>query len=109
MSKKKSFKLHIKGLEWTVYGQSNLQYIRAHGKDSAAITYLTDREMYFNVNHFNSEFVRHELLHAYVASSGVTSSSLSADQIEELCCEIFGEHGVEMMGQADKIVNFLLK
>lgn len=109
MTKKKSLKIHIKGLEWTVVGQTASAYTRAHGKDSAAITYIVDRVMYFNVSHFNSEYVRHELGHAFAASCGTTSSSLTADQIEELMCEIIGEHGPELMGLADKIVNFLLK
>lgn len=107
--KKKIFKLQIKGLDWTVHGMTNQQYTRSHGKDSAAITYLQDREMFFNLSHFNTEFVRHELGHAYVASSGTTSSSLTTDQIEELMCEIIGEHGLEIVQQADRIVNFLLK
>lgn len=109
MSKKKSLKINIKGLEWTVVGQTASAYTRAHGRDSAAITYLQDRVMYFNLSHFNSEFVRHELGHAYAASCGTTSSSLSADQVEELMCEIIGEHGPELIVLADKIVNFLLK
>lgn len=109
MSKKKALKITIKGVEWTIFAQSNTQYIRAHGKDSGAITYLRDREIYFNTGHFTPGYVRHELLHAYVSSSGTTSSNLTADQVEELCAEIVEEHFYEIGGLTDKIVNFLLK
>lgn len=109
MSKKKSLKISIKGLEWTIYSQSNMSYVRKHGNDSGAITYLQDREVFFNSGHFNPGYVRHELLHCYIASSGTNSSNLTKDQLEELCCEIVEEHYFEIGALADKIVNFILK
>jgi hypothetical protein len=108
-TKKKSLKVRIKGLEWTIFGQSNASYVREHGKDSGAITYPQDREIYFNTNHFTPGYVRHELLHAFVSSCGTNSSSLTADQVEELCAEIVEEHYYEIGDIANTIVNFLLK
>lgn len=107
--KKKSLSVKIKDVEWTVYSQSNSAYIRQHGNDSGAITYTQDREVYFNKNSFLTDYVRHELMHMYVSSANVVSSSLTADQMEELICELYGEHGPEMDKLVDKIVNFVLK
>lgn len=108
MSKKKSLVIQIKGLEWQVFSQTNTSYIRQHGKDSGAITYLKEKQIYFNKDHFNPGYIRHELLHAFVSSSGINSSSLDADQIEELCAEIVEEHYFEIGSLTDKITNFIL-
>lgn len=107
--KKKYIKILVKGLEWTVYAQSNSSYIRNHGKDSGAITYIPNREMYFNIDHYNPNYAFHELLHAFVASSGTTSSGLDADQMEELCAEIISEHYYELGDLQNKITTLILK
>lgn len=106
---KKSLKIQIKGLDWTVFGQSNKSYARAHGSDSAAITDINEREIYFNLDHFTTSYCRHEIFHAFLASSGTSSSSLTADQVEELAAETYGDHGPVMDMLTDQIVNFLFK
>jgi hypothetical protein len=109
MKKKPPLKSNIKGYEWTFYAQTNATYIRKHGSDSHAITYTVDREVYFNLNTLAPEYVRHEIFHAYVASSNTNSSNLDQDHIEELCAEIYGDHGPEMDSLVDKILNYFLK
>lgn len=106
---KKSLKILIKGVEWTVYVQPNLSYIRQHGNDSGAITYINDKDIFFNSDHVNTGYIRHELTHAFVASSGINSSSLDQDQFEELFCEIVEEHYHDIGSLTDKIINFILK
>lgn len=109
MSKRKFLTANIKGVEWKIYAVSNAAYVRVHGSDSDAITYIKDREIYFKLSSLAPEYVRHEVLHAYVASSNTTSSSLKVDQMEELCCELYGEHGPAMDALVDKILNFYLR
>lgn len=109
MKKKAPYKSKIKGHEWSFHGQTNAAYVRKHGSDSSAITYTKDREIYFNLSCMAPDYVRHELLHAYIASSSTNSSNLDADQVEELCCEIFGEFGPEIDLLADKILNYYLR
>jgi hypothetical protein len=108
-TKSKSLKIKIKGIEWQIFAQTPAAYKRKHGSDSHAITYTKDREIYFNKETLAPDYVRHELLHAYVASSSTNSSSLTTDQMEELCAEMVGEHGIEMMLFADQILNFYLR
>lgn len=108
-SKKKSLKISIKGIDWTIFGQSNASYVREHGNDSAAITYPAHREIYFNFSYVTPGYVKHELMHAYVSSSGTNSSKLAADQVEELCAEIIEEHYYEIGDISNKILSFLLK
>ena len=109
MKKKPPLKEKIKGYEWTFYAQSNATYIRNHGSDSHAITYTHDREIYLNIGSLAPDFVRHEVFHAYVASCSTNSSSLDKDQMEELCAEVYGDHGPEMDMLVDKIINYYLR
>lgn len=109
MSKKKYLKITIKGVEWTVFSQSTKSYKRLHGIDSIAITYPKDREIYFDADRLIPDTVFHELLHGFVDSSNITSSNLTPSQMEELCCEIIGEHYYDMGLLANKIMGFILK
>lgn len=109
MKKKTPIKQIIKGHEWAFYAETNGTYTRKHGSDSHAITYTHDREIYFNISSLAPDYVRHEVFHAYVASSSTNSSNLDKDQMEELCAELYGEHGPEMELLVNKIINYYLR
>lgn len=109
MAKSKFFSANIKGMEWKFYAQATSTYNRKHGTDSHAITYTKEKEIYFKLSELSPDYIRHELMHAYVMSCSINSSSLTADQMEEVCAEIFGEHGVEMCLIVDQILNFFLR
>lgn len=109
MNKKLPYKEKIKGYEWTFFAEKNATYIRKHGSDSHAITYTHDREIYFNISSLAPSYVRHEVFHAYVASSNINSSNLNKEQMEELCAELYGDHGPEMDKLVDKILNHFLR
>lgn len=109
MAKVKIYSTKIKGIEWKFYAQSPATYNRRHGKDSHAITYTKDREIFFNISSLAPDYVRHEIFHAYVASCSTNSADLNIDQMEELCAELYGEHGPEMDLLADQILNFFLR
>ena len=109
MKKKAPLKEKIKGYEWTFHAQANATYVRKHGSDSHAITYTHEREIFFNLNSMAPDYIRHEIFHAYVASCSTNSSSLDKDQMEELCAEVYGDHGPEMDALVDKILNYYLR
>ncbi|NBO22292.1 hypothetical protein EBU94_02975 [bacterium] len=109
MAKAKVYSAKIKGIDWKFYAQSSATYSRRHGRDSHAITYTKDREVFFNINSLAPDYVRHEIFHAYVASSSVNSADLDKDQMEEVCAEVYGEHGPEMDLLVDQILNFFLR
>lgn len=106
MAKAKGLKIDIKGIEWTIYAEKNATYTRKHGSDSEAITYTKDRIIYFNLNHFNPNPITHEIFHAYIASCGTNSSSLTTDQMEELACEIVAEHICDIQVIVKKILEY---
>ena len=107
--KKKYFESKIKGIDWKFHSQTNSAYVRKHGSDSGAITYTNDREVFFNLSHFSPGIVRHEVFHCYVASSGTNSAGLNPGQMEELCADIYENHGPEMDLLVDKLLEFLLR
>lgn len=109
MSRKKHFTAQIKGMEWKFYSQSLTAYEKAHGKDSDAVTYTHDMEVFFSKPRLLPGIVRHELFHVYIASSGINSAGLNTEQMEELCAELFEVHGLEMILLADKIIDFFMR
>jgi hypothetical protein len=109
MKKKAPLKEKAKGIEWTFQCQSPGVYVRAHGKDSAGITYPGDREVFFNSAYFTPDYVRHEIMHVFAASTSTSSMLKSADDAEELCAQLYGEHGPEMDLLVDKILEYFLR
>jgi len=106
---KKPYKASVKGKDWEFHMQSNASYVRKHGNDSGAITYLTDHDTFINEHFMFPSKVRHELVHVYVSCSGISSASLTADQMEELCAEIYESYGPEMDMLVDKILEHFLR
>ena len=99
----------IKGSEWHFYLESGSTYKRKHGSDSDAITYVKEREVYFNRPGFDTSAVRHELFHIYISESNTNSSpDFTKDDMEDLGAEIVGEFGPLIVQEADFIHNKLL-
>lgn len=104
--KKKHLTVKIKGVDWNIYFQSNAIYVRQHGDDSEAITYPSDREVYFNLRSFDSSYIRHEIIHMYVASCNTESGNLKQDQIEEVIASVYQHHGIEMNNLTVEILDY---
>lgn len=107
--KKKPYKATVKGIDWEFHLQTNAQYVRYNGKDSGAITYLGDKDVYFNASQLSPGIVRHEIFHVFIASSGINSATLTADNMEEIACEMYEVHGPEMDLLVDKILEHFLR
>lgn len=107
--KKAPYKHTVKGIEWVFHIQTRAGYVRSHGKDSAGITYPGDKDVWFNWDWFSPEYVRHEVMHVFVASTSTSSMVKSADDAEELCSQLYGEHGPEMDLLVDKILEHFLR
>lgn len=99
----------IKDLAWKFYVQPQSSYVKDHGSDSDAVTYPHDKECYFNKNRFLPSVVRHEMIHIYVASAGINSANLTADQMEETIAELYEQHGPEMQLLEDEILDFFMR
>jgi hypothetical protein len=93
----------VKGNDWTVYLTGPEDYAKINGEDSAAMTWTTQRQIYFRTDEINIDVVRHELFHAYFAESHIESANLTAIQAEEVGCSIFGEYGETIVKQAREL------
>ena len=107
--KRKPYIANVRGITWEFHLQSNAAYVRQNGKDSGAITYLGDKDVWFNQAHLSPGNVRHEVFHVYIASAGINSASLTVDQMEEIAAETFESFGPEMSLLVDKILEHFLK
>lgn len=106
--------LNIKGRNWHFILYTDKQYDKKFKEDDSddedcATTDPAENTVYFRRSKFNLPTIRHELMHVVVFSSLVESSDLSRTQMEDLCCEIVGEHGLEICNWAEEIMNFYTK
>lgn len=99
---------NIRGSDWTFNVMTKRAYEKKHGDDSAAITTTNARYVDIQSDHLAPAILRHELLHIYVNMSSTSSSDLKPDQVEEMCAEIIGTHGLEICMIADDIVNYFI-
>lgn len=102
--------VNIKGKDWKYILLSDRAYDKLHGDTSNGITLPEECEVHVRKSALNTNILRHETSHIFHFSSLVETASLTALQTEEIMCEIFGEHGHEILGIADFVLNrFLLK
>ena len=106
--KNKLLKVEIKDINWTFTLMDNATYNNKHGKDSQGITASELLEVDFNKKYFTLALVRHELLHAYKASCCLNSTAeITAEDVEEICAEIYEYHGPAMDIKAKEIFDGL--
>lgn len=81
-----NFKIKIKGADWKIEFLTQTAYEKKHGENSHAMTEMEKKTISFIKGNCNVGIIRHELLHAFVTETHTESSSLTALQMEELCC-----------------------
>ncbi|MGL4337294.1 MAG: hypothetical protein ACRCST_10415 [Turicibacter sp.] len=101
----KQLTIQIKGSNWTVKMLTPRKFIKLH-KDWAAMTLPDSKEIHFRTDFFLPHFIRHELLHAFVSETGVENVKMDIDDMEELCCTIVGDFGIDIIKIADYILIF---
>ena len=100
----------IKGVKWKIYVQTHAAYIRKHGKDSKALIYPDDHEMYFDKSELRTNVVRHEVFHAFMNSNDTENSSkMTADDMEEMACTVHGNNVHSLEKVTDNIIDFIFK
>jgi hypothetical protein len=101
--------LKIRGQEWTVKLYTTEGFYKQYEEAVAAVTIPNAKEIIFNDDDLSLATVIHELTHAYFAASHVVSANLSADQVEEVMCELIGELGPEIVRVGRKLSAHLKK
>lgn len=85
--------IKILGQKWKVFLFDEDRYIRRLGDDSSGLTNTTTKEIYFNQEELHRDVVIHELTHALKAETCTESANLTADQVEEMFCDLVAKHG----------------
>jgi len=89
----KSYSLYIKDVLWTFRVLTHEEYKKTHGDDSQAITQYEHKRVDFDADKLVLSLVRHELLHVYVDSCMLYSTtSISSEDKEEIIAEILEYH-----------------
>lgn len=103
-------KIKIKDVNWTTEILDDNIYIKQHDDTSLGITDSDTKNIHFRKSAFSESLVRHELMHAYVSSCCVDSmSEMEPEDMEELCCEIIGMHGKQIMNLSARVFKRLKK
>ena len=63
--------------------------------------------LHFCTAYLNQENITHELAHSYIYTGYPDVLNLSVEQVEELACEIFANHGSRILTQANTILTKL--
>lgn len=92
------------GKPWKAKFLSPRYFTRKHGKKCAAITICDDKEIFFRAGEITKETVIHEVFHAHLWEHGAYSLSLTANQMEELCAEMFSKHAEIILATASIIL-----
>lgn len=95
----------IIGDKWKIIIMEEDAFVRRFGNDTAAITILEDRKIYFHHNDFTKEIIRHEIYHAALFQTCTESASLTNDQFEEVACDVFGRFGPRL----NRLANLIYK
>ncbi len=110
-----SITLPLKGKNWTFRLFTDRAFDKMHNSsvdpdenDNAGMTVFSQYEVHFPKTEWDIVDIRHEILHIYKFMSHTGSATLDAGQTEELLCEIFGNHGLEMCMYADQVAERFL-
>jgi hypothetical protein len=100
-----AYKLDIMSRTWVVKFLTKAQFIKKYSDTTLAIAECDEREIYLRLDKLNEENVSHELTHAYVHEHSAPTMDLTADQMEELCCDIVAKYATKIIEQSSQIIH----
>lgn len=103
--------IQIKGASWTIKKFTTRKFVKLHeDKNCPALTIPCDREIHLNNDCHTPKYIRHELLHAFVSECNTESTtSLTTDDMEEICASIVAEYAFDIIKVADEVHTYFLK
>ncbi len=93
----KQYKFKVLNKDWTAKFLKTKAFYKTFEEDCTASAEIEDRIVWFNLDKFNEEVVRHELTHAYLEEMAYNSLTLDKEQNEEFTCELVGKHGRDLV------------
>lgn len=86
-------KVNIKGLEWSCRKLRHKDYRNKHGSSSLAVCVKGERKLDFDASEFRYSTVLHEVVHAFMGSLCLHSTSdISMEDMEEIFAELIENH-----------------
>ena len=101
---------NILNKEWRLKLLKNKKHKKKNGKDNVGVTKYWKREISIPVAGADLETIVHELNHAYRAEMCMGSTSeITVDDMEEICCELMAKRGRELLDLADELFEQVAK
>jgi hypothetical protein len=97
----------INGDKWEFIVLDSEAFIRRHGDGNSGITIPKDKKVYLDRESLDLSLVVHEVTHVYFYYLCLESASLSAEQMEEIACELMEKHGQHIFKLSRKIYKAL--
>ena len=99
----KSFKFKVLGKSWKAkFLKSRAFYKRFNEKD-IAVCEPHEKVIYYNLDYFSEETVRHELTHAFFDEMGYNALELNKSDSEDFSCELVAKHSAEILKLAREV------
>jgi hypothetical protein len=94
----------VRGLKWEIQIRTPKSFSTVRGTENAdAMTDDGERTIYLKTTKLNQVTIRHEIIHAFVASMHLASANLSGEQMEEVFAEFFSTSVDEYLAVCDKL------
>ena len=106
-----SITINVKGRDWTFKLFTDRAFDKLHNPNdegNAAMTLPTKYEVHFAKSEWDLIDIRQELGHLFAYMSRTSSAELSAEQTEELMCEIVAHHATEIILISDRVAERFL-
>ena len=98
------FTITIKGANWLIKKLTPRKFKKVHHESWAAVTLPETKEIHINGDTYLPKDIRHELVHAFVEETNTNDVDMSAYDMEELCCNLFAEFGIDIIKLTDQII-----
>lgn len=101
----KRFRFKVRGLNWQAHILLPEEFIKVEGvtDDTEALADEESRTIFFKTTNLNKITVRHEIVHAFVASMHLTSANLSGIQMEEVFAEFLSSNVEEYVALCESL------
>ena len=94
---------------WVIKILSKNKYVKKHGRDSVAMCLMYKRTIVVHPSGIDLSTIKHELVHAYLYEMCIKSTEeITANDMEEIFAEFFGNRGREALDLADRLYSEIL-
>lgn len=101
----KRFNFRVRGLKWQAHIMLPEEFVKVEGvlEDTEALADEEKRTIFFKTTCLNRVVIRHEIVHAFIASMHLTSANLSGIQMEEVFAEFLSRNVEEYIKVCDML------